>query len=68
MTQLDSETLSAMRTVLDDVCSHLPANSTTARTFVASQILACARSGEHTYDGLKEAAREALKAAPTMWR
>jgi hypothetical protein len=68
MTQFDSETISALRTVLDDVCSHLPVNSTTARTFVAVRILECARRGEQTYDGLKEAGREALKIAPTIWR
>jgi hypothetical protein len=68
MKQLDSKTISALRTVLEDVCSHLPANSTTARTFATSQILECARRGEQTYDDLREAGREALKTAPTMWR
>jgi urease gamma subunit len=68
MTQLDSKTISALRTILEDVCGHLPANSTTARTFVASQMLECARRGEQTYEELRKAGREALKTAPTMWR
>jgi hypothetical protein len=68
MTQLDSKIISALRTVLDDVCSHLPLNSTAARTFVASKILERARGGEPTYDDLKEAGLEALRIAPTTWR
>jgi hypothetical protein len=65
MNQFNSETVSTLRTVLNDVSSHLPVNLTTARTFVAVQILECARRGDQTYDGLREAGREALKSAPT---
>ena len=68
MIQLDSQIISALRTVLEDVCGHLPLNSTTARTFVASKILECAQGGQQTYDELKEAGQVALKTAPTMWR
>jgi hypothetical protein len=68
MIQLDSHIISSLRTVLDDVCGHLPFNSTTARTLVASSILERAHAGEQTYDGLREAAEAALKRAPTMWR
>ena len=68
MTQLDIRTISALRTVLEDVCCDLPVSSTSARTFVASRILECARGGEQTYDALKDAGHQALKAAPTMWR
>ncbi len=60
MSQLDSKTISAMRIILEDVCGHLPANSTAARTFVASRILECAHRGERTYDGLLDAARRAV--------
>jgi hypothetical protein len=68
MTQLDSKIISALRTVLDDVCGHLPLTSTSARTLVASRMLECAHSGGQTYDDLKEAGIEALRRAPTMWR
>lgn len=68
MTHLDSIVISALRNVLDDVCSHLPLSSITTRTEVASRILECARGGGHTYDELKTAAEAALNAAPTMWR
>jgi hypothetical protein len=68
MAQLDSQIIFALRTVLEDVCGHLPLGSTTARTLVASKILECAHGGQQTYDELKEAGQVALKAAPTMWR
>jgi hypothetical protein len=60
MKQLDSKTISAMRMILEEVCSHLPANSTTARAFVASKILERAHHGEQTYDGLLDTARRAV--------
>jgi hypothetical protein len=68
MTQLDSQIISSLRDVPDDVRGHLPFNSTTARTLVASSILQRADAGEQTCDGLREAAEAALKRAPTMWR
>jgi hypothetical protein len=68
MTHLDSNIISLLRAVLDDVCRHLPASSVMARTLVASTILEAARSGQQTYDHLKEAGLQALKSAPTMWQ
>jgi hypothetical protein len=68
MTQLDSNIISALRTVLEDVCGHLPASSTAARTLVACRILECAHGGQQTYDDLKQAGLQALKGAPVMWR
>jgi hypothetical protein len=68
MVHLDGNIISALRTVLDDICGHLPASSVTARTLVASTLLEAARSGQPTYDDLKEAGLQALKSAPTMWR
>jgi hypothetical protein len=62
MTQLDSTVISALRTVLDDVCSHLPLSSVSLRTEVASRILQCAHGGEQTYDELREAGLQALRA------
>ena len=67
MTQLDSQIVSSFRDVLDDVCGHLPFNSTTAR-ILASSILQRADAGEQPCDGLREAGEAALKRAPTMWR
>jgi len=60
MNTFDSKTISAMRTVLDEVCSHIPANATAARAFIASRILEAARDGEETYDGLLAAGRRAV--------
>jgi hypothetical protein len=60
MNKFDSKTIAAMRTVLEKVCSHIPANSTTARTFIAARILECASAGEETYDGLLAAGRRAV--------
>jgi hypothetical protein len=68
MTQLDSKIISALRTVLDDVCGHLPVNSIAARTFVASRMLERAHGSDPTYDDLKKAGLEALKVAPLMRR
>jgi hypothetical protein len=60
MRQFEQKTISAMRTVFEEVCSHIPSNSTSARTFVASRILECASGGEQTYDGLLAAGRRAV--------
>jgi len=58
MQQFEPKLISAMRTVFDEVCSHIP--STSARTFVAARILECASSGEETYEGLLAAGRRAV--------
>jgi hypothetical protein len=60
MNQFGSKTIVTMRTVLEEVCGHIPANSTSARAFIASQILKCASSGEESYDGLMAAGRRAV--------
>src|SRR3954453_18051208 len=60
MSKFDPETITAMRTVLDEVCSHIPAQSTAARTFVAARILECATSGKQSHDLLMEAGRRAV--------
>jgi hypothetical protein len=59
MNQFDPTTINAMRTVLDEVCSHVPAASVEARTYVASRILECASRGDRTYQGLLSAGRRA---------
>jgi hypothetical protein len=45
MQQFEPKLISAMRTVFDEVCRHIPSNSTSARTFVVARILECASSG-----------------------
>ena len=60
MNKFDNKTIAAMRSVLDEVCSHIPSNASSARTFVASRILECASKGEETYDGLLAAGRRAV--------
>jgi hypothetical protein len=60
MPLFNAQTVTAMRAVLEEVCSHIPANSTSARTFIASKILECASNGEETYDGLLAAGRRAV--------
>jgi len=58
MNLFHSETICAMRAVLEEVCVRIPSPST--RTFVASRLLECARQGEESYDGLLEAGRRAV--------
>jgi hypothetical protein len=58
--KFDSKTVAAMRSVLEEACSHIPPSASSARTFVASRILECASTGEETYDGLLAAARRAI--------
>lgn len=60
MNKFDNQTIAAMRSVLEEVCSHIPPNASSARTFVASRILECASKGEETYDGLLAAGRRAV--------
>jgi hypothetical protein len=60
MNQFGSTTVVTMRSVFDEVCRQIPADSTSARVFVASQILQCASTGEHSYDGLLAAGRRAV--------
>lgn len=64
----DSETAALLRAVLDELCENVPQLETSTRTRVASKILEAATKGEWSIDDLKEAGREALHDAPTMWR
>jgi hypothetical protein len=64
MAQLNGELVSLLRTILEDVCSHLPLSSTSARTLVASRSLECAHGCEQTYEDLSQAGLEALHALP----
>lgn len=60
MNRFDTKTISAMRTVLEEVCSHIPTSATSARTIVATKILDCASNGERSYEGLMAAGRRAV--------
>lgn len=63
----DPDTRELLRTILDEVCLHIDQHQTATRTHVAVQILAAA-GGESTPENIREAGRDALKSAPTMWR
>jgi hypothetical protein len=60
MNRFDPETVAAMRNVLEEVCSHIPAGSTSARTFVAVKILECASHGKQSHELLLDAGRRAV--------
>lgn len=60
MDEFDNKTIKAMRTVLEEVCRHIPADSGEAQSFVASRILECAKQGERTHNGLLAAGRRAV--------
>jgi hypothetical protein len=64
----DAATTALLRAVLDEVCENVARHETGARTHVASKILEAATRGETSRDSLKQAGREALSDAPTMWR
>jgi hypothetical protein len=64
----DPETAALLRAVLNELCEKVPQLETSTRTRVASKILEAATKGEWSIDDLKEAGREALDDAPTMWR
>ncbi|WP_245310701.1 MULTISPECIES: hypothetical protein [Bradyrhizobium] len=60
MNKFDPDTVVAMRAALDEVCSHIPAESISARRFVASRILECAGRGVTDFDDLRTAGRRAV--------
>ena len=60
MKQFDTETVTAMRAALDEVCQHVPASATSARTVVASRILQRASEGSTDYEDFRDAGRRAV--------
>ena len=60
MNRFDAENVAAMRSVLEEGCSHIPSRSTQARTFVAAKILECASHGNQTHHLLLNAGRRAV--------
>jgi hypothetical protein len=64
----DPKTAALLRAALDEVCGNVPQFESSTRTRAASKILEAATRGACSMDDLKEAGREALLDAPTMWR
>jgi|1185.fasta_scaffold778516_2 hypothetical protein len=60
MNKFDCKTTAAMRSVFEEVCSHIPANSTEARSFIAIKIIECASNGKQSHELLLDAARRAV--------
>jgi hypothetical protein len=60
MSRFDLKTTRAMQSVLEEVCSHIPKQSSESRTFVASKILECAGDGNTSRDALLAAGRQAV--------
>ena len=65
---LSSETTALLRAVLEEVCLDVDRAHTVTRAHVAAGKLAAAGRGLITAEDVREAGREALKTAPTMWR
>jgi hypothetical protein len=64
----DMATTALLRAVLDEVCESASHCEIGARTHVASKILEAATRGEVSLEDLRQAGRQALSQAPTMWR
>ena len=65
---LDTEMSPLLWAVFDEVCANVPPSQTATRQRVAARILELAETGQWSIEGLKQAGREALASAPTMWR
>lgn len=63
----DADIRALLRTILDEICGHIDQDQTATRAHVAAQILAAA-GREGTPENIREAGRDALRSAPTMWR
>ena len=64
----DAETAAVLRAVLDEVCADLSPFDTVTRTHVASSLLEKTRQAHSSLDDLRQAANNALRRPPTMWR
>jgi hypothetical protein len=63
----DAEMAALLRAVVNEVCADIPAWDTTTRERVAVKLRDLVRSGRSDVDELKQAGRDALIRAPTMW-
>ncbi len=64
----DREMAVLLRTVLDEVCADIPATEIAIRTRVAARIAEAAQKTQWSLADLRQAGRDALNSAPTMWR
>ena len=63
----DADTRALLRSILDEVCGQIDQYQTSTRAHVAAQILAAA-GRQATPESIREAGKDALRSAPTMWR
>lgn len=64
----DAELAALIQAVLDDVCAGLPLSELAMRERVATRLREAAQTDRRSVEDLKQAARDALVHAPTMWR
>ena len=64
----DRELAVTLRTVLDEVCAEIAATEIAIRGRVAARIAEAAQEASWSLADLKQAGRDALNSAPTMWR
>jgi hypothetical protein len=64
----DAETAAVLRTVLNEVCVDISPFDTAIRTRVAAHLLEKATQADISLEELREAASNALRRPPTMWR
>jgi hypothetical protein len=62
-----AEMAALLRLVLDEVCADIPSWDTTTRERVAARLSELVSSGCSSIEELKQAGRDALIRAPTMW-
>lgn len=64
----DAEMAALIQAVLDDVCAGLPLSELATRERVATRLREAAQTDRRSIQDLRQAARDALVRAPTMWR
>jgi hypothetical protein len=62
------ETAALLRAVLEELCVSFSPFDAGTRAHVASRPLEAVKQGESSLNDLRNAGREALHKAPTMWR
>lgn len=63
----DAELTALLRTVLDEVCANVPSSDAVTRLRVAAKLREAFRDKRCSLEDLKQAGRDALTSAPTMW-
>jgi hypothetical protein len=64
----DAETTALLCAVLEELCASVSPFDAGTRVHVASRLLESVKQGRSSLDDLRDAGREALHKAPTMWR